>query len=42
MYKLVTMQMLEEAGITVWVNTFLAGARWPGVDIGKWLMGKEI
>jgi len=26
MYKLVTMQMLEEAGVTVWVNTFLAGA----------------
>jgi hypothetical protein len=26
MYKLVTMQMLAEAGVTVWVNTFLAGA----------------
>jgi hypothetical protein len=26
LYKLVTMQMLQEAGVTVWVNTFLAGA----------------
>lgn len=26
LYKLVTMEMLEEAGVTVWVNTFLAGA----------------
>ncbi len=26
MYKLVTMEMLHEAGVTVWVNTFLAGA----------------
>jgi hypothetical protein len=26
MYKLVTMEMLQEAGVTVWVNTFLAGA----------------
>jgi hypothetical protein len=25
-YKLVTMQMLHEAGVTVWVNTFVAGA----------------
>lgn len=26
LYKLVTREMLEEAGVTVWVNTFLAGA----------------
>lgn len=26
LYKLVTMEMLAEAGVTVWVNTFLAGA----------------
>ncbi|MGE5488352.1 MAG: FAD-dependent oxidoreductase [bacterium] len=26
MYKLVTMEMLQEAGVTVWVNTLLAGA----------------
>ncbi|MFB3779456.1 MAG: FAD-dependent oxidoreductase [Bryobacteraceae bacterium] len=26
MYKLVTMEMLHEAGVTVWVNTLLAGA----------------
>jgi hypothetical protein len=26
LYKLVTMEMLQEAGVTVWVNTFLAGA----------------
>ncbi len=26
MYKLVTMEMLQEAGVTAWVNTFLAGA----------------
>ena len=26
LYKLVTMEMLHEAGVTVWVNTFLAGA----------------
>ena len=26
LYKLVTMEMLHQAGVTVWVNTFLAGA----------------
>ncbi|MFB3828448.1 MAG: FAD-dependent oxidoreductase [Bryobacteraceae bacterium] len=26
LYKLVTMEMLHEAGVAVWVNTFLAGA----------------
>jgi len=26
LYKLVTMEMLREAGVTVWVNTFVAGA----------------
>lgn len=26
LYKLVTMEMLHEAGVTVWVNTFVAGA----------------
>ncbi|MDZ7638922.1 MAG: FAD-dependent oxidoreductase [Bryobacterales bacterium] len=26
LYKLVTMQMLDEAGVSVWLNTFLAGA----------------
>lgn len=26
MYKLATMEMLHEAGVTLWVNTFLAGA----------------
>jgi len=26
LYKLVTMEMLHEAGVTVWVNTWLAGA----------------
>jgi hypothetical protein len=26
MYKLVTLELLHEAGVTVWVNTFLAGA----------------
>ncbi len=26
MYKLTTMEMLDEAGVTVWVNTFVAGA----------------
>ena len=26
LYKLVTMDMLHEAGVKVWVNTFLAGA----------------
>jgi flavin-dependent dehydrogenase len=35
MYKLVTMEMLQEAGVTVWVNTFLAGA----IKSGSRLMG---
>jgi len=26
MYKMVTLDMLQQAGVTVWVNTFLAGA----------------
>ena len=34
-YKLATMQMLDEAGVTVWVNTFLAG----GIRSGSRLTG---
>src|SRR5512138_2174199 len=45
MYKLVTMEMLHEAGVTVWVNTFLAraiksGSRLTGV-IAESRSGRE-